>query len=109
MKKQNGSFRSKVGIPQALTVSFVPGTHFLIKLRNPRTTLRSSGFSSFTYELFLATFPLMAFMGMPPALENETEDTSSLFLSHPLEMPTPGGTALQLVRPWRRRPGSFGS
>src|SRR6267142_6955512 len=65
MKKQNGSFRSNVGTPHALTVSLVPGTHFFTKLRNPRTTFRSSGFSSRTYALFLRFLPLPAFTGIP--------------------------------------------
>src|SRR5882672_4457106 len=67
MKKQNGSFRSNVGIPHALTVSLVPGTHFFTKLRNPRTTFRSSWFSSLTCALFLRFLPLPAFTGIPPS------------------------------------------
>src|SRR6267378_3881781 len=67
MKKQNGSFRSNVGIPHALTVSLVPGTHFFTKLRNPRTTFRSSGSSSRTYVLFSRFLPLPVFTGIPPS------------------------------------------
>src|ERR1700682_1636573 len=64
MKKQNGSFRSNVGTPHALTVSLMPGTHFFTKLRNPRTTFRSSRFSLRTYALFLSLLPLRAFTGI---------------------------------------------
>src|ERR1700686_3371954 len=85
MSKQKEFGASNVGIPHAFTVSFTPGTILFTKLRNARATLRSSGFSSFMYVLFLAVFARLALMGMPPALKNDSEDTSSLFLSHPLE------------------------
>src|SRR6202140_2871726 len=85
MSKQKEFGASNVGIPHAFTVSFTPGTILFTKLRNARATLRSSGFSSFMYVLFLAVFARLALMGMPPALKNDSEEPSSLFLSHPLE------------------------
>jgi hypothetical protein len=62
--------------------------------------LRSSGFSSFMYALFLAVFARLAFMEMPPPLKNESEDTSSLFLLQFLEMQAPGEARF---RPAKRR------
>jgi len=61
MKKQNGAFSSNVGTPQEFTVSLVPGTIFLTKPRNARTTF----LSSFTYEPFFAGLRGLALMQTP--------------------------------------------
>src|ERR1700676_525677 len=70
MYKKKGPWASNVGTPHALTVSLTLGTIFFTKLFNPRTTLRSSGFSFCAYGLFDFFSPRgLALMLIPPAVE----------------------------------------